>query len=201
MSFHLLNLVGILFKSLSESPCKKVDLVWISIPLLLSFFIHPELIKLLSITLKGAWTISKSKKSFFHEQGCYPHQLEFDHKGIIVGSIGDLIGPVAFSSLCANEKLIKSDIGLKISKAFEESKKWVQNSDSKIVAESVKSYFPNFDTTSISNAVKDYQDLGTWNKGINISDEEYNKAQEVFKFSNLISKDYKIEDAVLYAEE
>ena len=144
---------------------------------------------------------SKSKKSFFHEQGCYPHQLEFDHKGIIVGSIGDLIGPVAFSSLCANEKLIKSDIGLKISKAFEESKKWVQNSDSKIVAESVKSYFPNFDTTSISNAVKDYQDLGTWNKGINISDEEYNKAQEVFKFSNLISKDYKIEDAVLYAEE
>ena len=43
--------------------------------------------------------------------------------------------------------------------------------------------------------------LGTWNKGINISDEEYNKAQEVFKFSNLISKDYKIEDAVLYAEE
>ena len=29
----------------------------------------------------------------------------------------------------------------------------------------------------------------------------YNKAQEVFKFSNLISKDYKIEDAVLYAEE
>ena len=145
--------------------------------------------------------ISKSKKSFFHEQGCYPHQLEFDHKGIIVGSIGDLIGPVTFSSLCANEKLIKSDIGLKISKAFEESKKWVQNSDSKIVAESVKSYFPNFDTTSISNAVKDYQDLGTWNKGINISDEEYNKAQEVFKFSNLISKDYKIEDAVLYAEE
>ena len=106
-----------------------------------------------------------------------------------------------FSSLCANEKLIKSDIGLKISKAFEESKKWVQNSDSKIVAESVKSYFPNFDTTSISNAVKDYQDLGTWNKGINISDEEYNKAQEVFKFSNLISKDYKIEDAVLYTEE
>ena len=48
---------------------------------------------------------------------------------------------------------------MKISKAFEESKKWVQNSDSKIVAESVKSYFPNFDTTSISNAVKDYQNL------------------------------------------
>ena len=77
----------------------------------------------------------------------------------------------------------------------------VQNSDSIIVSESVKSYFPNFDTTCISNADKDYQNLGTWNKGINISDEEYKKAQEVFKFSNLISKDYKIEDAVLYAEE
>ena len=144
---------------------------------------------------------SNIQNGFFHEQGSYPHQLEYDNKGKIVGSIGDLIGPVAFSSLCAEEKLIKSDIGLRISKAFEESKKWVQNSDSKVVAESVKDYFPNFNTTSISNAVKDYQNLGTWNKGINISDEEYFKALEVFKFSNLISKDYKIEDAVLYAEE
>ena len=53
----------------------------------------------------------------------------------------------------------------------------------------------------ISNAVKDYQELGTWNSDIRISDIEYQKALEVFEFSNLISKKYSKEEVVLYAED
>ena len=144
---------------------------------------------------------SQGNSGFFHEQGSYPHQLQLDGHGKIVASIGDIIGPVAFSTLCAEEKTIKSDIGKKISDAFKKSKKWVQNSDSMDVAKSVHSYFNDFELDSVSNAIKDYQKLGTWDSDTKISDIEYQKAIEVFQFSNLISKNYSKDDVVLYSED
>ena len=144
---------------------------------------------------------SKEKFGFFHEQGSYPHQLEKDGHGKIVASVGEVIGPVAFSSLCADEKLIKSDTGKKISLAFDKSKKWVQNSNPIDIAKSVHSYFEDFDLESVANAIKDYQKLGTWNSDIKINDSEYQKALEVFEFSNLISKKYSKEDVILYPED
>ncbi|MBA47044.1 MAG: hypothetical protein CL893_03045 [Dehalococcoidia bacterium] len=144
---------------------------------------------------------SIESSGFFHEQGSYPHQLELEGHGKIVASIGEIIGPVAFSTLCADEKLINSDLGKKISNAFKKSKKWVQNSEPMVVAKSVHSFFKDFDINSISNAISDYQNLGTWNSGIKIGDIEYKKALEVFKFSNLISKNHSKNDVVLYSGE
>tara|TARA_B100001250_G_scaffold414607_1_gene454525 strand:+ start:32502 stop:33389 length:888 start_codon:yes stop_codon:yes gene_type:complete len=144
---------------------------------------------------------TREDTGFFHEQGSYPHQLEIDGHGKIIASIGEIIGPVAFSTLCAEEKLIKSETGKKITLAFEKSKKWVQNTDPKEVANSVHSYFKDFQLDSISNAIKDYQNLGNWNSDIEISDLEYEKAQEVFQFSNLISKNYSKDKVVLYSKD
>lgn len=144
---------------------------------------------------------SQGNSGFFHEQGSYPHQLELDGHGKIVASIGKIIGPVAFSTLCAEEEFIKSDIGKKISDAFEKSKKWVQSSDSMTVAKSVHSYFKDFDLASISNAIRDYQKLGTWDSDIKISDIEYEKAIEVFQYSKLISKNHSKDNVVLYSED
>jgi len=143
----------------------------------------------------------EDKSGFFHEQGCYPHQLEIDGHGKIVASIGEIIGPVAFSSLCAEEKLIQSETGKKISLAFDKSKKWVQNSNPKDVAKSIYSYFNEFDIESVTNAVRDYQKLGTWKSSIKISDKEYEKTLEIFEFSNLITKKYSKNDVILYPED
>ena len=38
---------------------------------------------------------------YFHEQGAFPQQLEHEGIGHIVGSIGEIVGPTAFSSLVA----------------------------------------------------------------------------------------------------
>ena len=54
---------------------------------------------------------------FFHEQGAYPQQLEYENKGKILGSVGQVIGPVAFSSLICNWDWVRSDIYYKFIEA------------------------------------------------------------------------------------
>ena len=85
-----------------------------------------------------------SSDAFFHEQGAYPHQLSLENQGEIVASVGEQIGPVAFSSLCAEKEWINSDKGKKFSKAFEKSKKWVNTANPDDIAKTVKIYFPDF---------------------------------------------------------
>ena len=140
-----------------------------------------------------------SSDAFFHEQGAYPHQLSLENQGEIVASVGEQIGPVAFSSLCAEKEWINSDKGKKFSKAFEKSKKWVNTANPDDIAKTVKIYFPDFEEKSISAAIKDYQELKTWDSNIEVSKDEYEKALEVFHHSKLISKDHNINDVVEYA--
>ena len=64
----------------------------------------------------------EENNAFFHEQGSYPHQLNIEGHGKIVASIGEIIGPVAFSSLCAEEKWIKSETGKIMTNKEEQTK-------------------------------------------------------------------------------
>ena len=141
----------------------------------------------------------KEKKGFFHEQGAYPHELGRENQGKIIKSIGEIIGPVAFSSLCAEEKWIKSEDGKKVSRAFEKAKKWVNTSDPIDIGKLIKNHFETFSLESITEAIKDYQVLKTWDSGIEISDQEYDKSLDVFEHSQLISKRYPMNKVVIYS--
>ena len=110
-----------------------------------------------------------------------------------------MIGPVAFSSLCAEKKWINSTDGKKFSQAFENSKKWVNSTNPNEVAKTVKRYFPDFSIEAISGAINDYQNLRTWESSIEVSNKEYEKALEVFHYSNLITEDHNINNVVEYA--
>tara|TARA_B110000438_G_scaffold121890_1_gene119011 strand:+ start:3031 stop:3912 length:882 start_codon:yes stop_codon:yes gene_type:complete len=175
---------------------------------MLSFALSKKNISILKIPNVSNKTLStpemiskykKEKKGFLHEQGSYPHQLSIENQGKIVKSIGEIIGPVAFSSLCAEEKWIKSEQGIKFSRAFEKAKKWVNTSDPNIVGKLIKSHFEGFSLESISKAIQDYQMLRTWDSGIEISKEEYDTSLDVFEHSKLISKRYSIDDVVSYS--
>ncbi|MDG2101722.1 MAG: hypothetical protein P8K05_05215 [Dehalococcoidia bacterium] len=141
----------------------------------------------------------KEKKGFFHEQGSYPHELSRENQGKIIKSIGEIIGPVAFSSLCAEKEWIKSQEGMKFSRAFEKAKKWVNTSDPIDIGKLIKNHFENFSLESVTKAIKDYQILKTWESGIEISQEEYDKSLDVFEHSKIISKRYSINDVVMYS--
>ena len=133
---------------------------------------------------------------FFHEQGAYPQQLEYENKGKILGSVGQVIGPVAFSSLICNWDWVRSDIYYKFIEAYAKAREWVNTAEPFEVAEIESDYFPNISIESISKAIEFYQKLGTWDKDIKIEPELYEKALDVFEFSNLIKSRYDYDDVV-----
>ena len=133
---------------------------------------------------------------FFHEQGAYPQQLEYENKGKILGSVGQVIGPVAFSSLICSLDWVRTDIYYKFIEAYAKAREWVNTAEPFEVAEIEKDYFPNISIESISKAIEFYQKLGTWDKDIKIEPELYEKALDVFEFSNLIKSRYDYDDVV-----
>ena len=133
---------------------------------------------------------------FFHEQGAYPQQLEYENKGKILGSVGQVIGPVAFSSLICSWDWVRSDIYYKFIEAYAKAREWVNTAEPFEVAEIERDYFPNISIESISKAIEFYQKLGTWDKDIIIEPELYEKALDVFEFSDLIKSRYDYDDVV-----
>ena len=133
---------------------------------------------------------------FFHEQGAYPQQLEYENKGKILGSVGQVIGQVAFSSLICSWDWVRTDIYYKFIEAYAKAREWVNTAEPFEVAEIERDYFPNISIESISKAIEFYQKLGTWDKDIKIEPELYEKALDVFEFSNLIKSRYDYDDVV-----
>ncbi len=133
---------------------------------------------------------------FFHEQGAFPQQLEYEGKGFILTSVGKSIGPVAFSSLVCRNNWLNTDEAAAFSKAYTASRKWVNTAKPEEIAYVEKEYFPDMDVESISKAIDFYQKLGTWSGEIAIEKDLYEKALDVFEFSNLISKRHPYDEVV-----
>ena len=47
---------------------------------------------------------------YVHQQGPFPQQLEKEGLGYVVASVGETIGPVAFSSLCATREWLETEM-------------------------------------------------------------------------------------------
>ena len=97
---------------------------------------------------------------YFHEQGAYPQQLEHEGVASIVASVGEAVGPVAFSSLVARHEWLETDDAKRFTAAYRASREWVNTADPARVAKAEASFFPDMATEAVAEAVKYYQDLG-----------------------------------------
>ncbi len=134
---------------------------------------------------------------YFHEQGAFPQQLEHDGQGHIVASVGEAVGPVAFSSLVGRWDWLESDDAKRFAAAFKSSREWVNTADPVEVAKAEASFFPDMAETAIASAVAAYQKLGTWSGGIAIEKELYEAALDVFEHSNMVGSRHSYDDVVV----
>ena len=79
---------------------------------------------------------------YFHEQGAYPQQLEHEGVASIVASVGEAVGPVAFSSLVARHEWLETDDAKRFTAAYRASRQWVNTADPAEVARAEASFFP-----------------------------------------------------------
>lgn len=134
---------------------------------------------------------------YVHLQGPAPQQLERDGAGHIVASVGEAIGPVAFSSLCATRAWLETDMAAAFVRAYARARPWVDQTPAQEVARREAPFFPGVDQEALAAAILAYQRLGTWRPPLEITREAFEVTLDVFAHSGLISERHAYESVVV----
>ncbi len=137
------------------------------------------------------------KGDYFHEQAPYPQQLEADGHAHIVASVGEVIGPVAFSSLAATPAWLARPEAKTFLRAYRAARAWTHTALASEVAAAVRSFFPDIHPDALVRAVAYYQKLGCWGGGLPIERSEYETALDVFAHSGLVAQRHAYEQVVI----
>jgi NitT/TauT family transport system substrate-binding protein len=135
---------------------------------------------------------------YVHLQGPAPQQLEKDGVGYVVASVGEAIGPVAFSSLCSTRTWLASDMALAFMRAYRKAQVWVLETPAAEIAKVEAPYFEGIDTDVLERTIAYYQGLGNWASTPEIPRDAYEVALDVFAHSGLITRRHPY-DAVIVA--
>jgi NitT/TauT family transport system substrate-binding protein len=133
---------------------------------------------------------------YFHEQAPYPQQLEREGLAQVVASVGEAIGPVAFSSLAASPAWLAGPDAQRFMRAYRKSRAWVHSAPPDEVAAVEQSFFPDIHREALIAAIVCYQRLGCWDGDVGIDRSHYETALDVFAHSRLISRRHPYDQVV-----
>ena len=148
-----------------------------------------------SESMIAAW--HQGQGDYFHEQGPYPQQLEHEQVAHIVASVGEVIGPVAFSSLTATRQWLQRPEATRFMRAYRKAREWVNTASAAEVARAEQSFFPQVDQRALTATIAFYQQLGNWSPPVTISRAAYETALDVFLHSQLITRRHPYEQVVV----
>jgi NitT/TauT family transport system substrate-binding protein len=141
-------------------------------------------------------TFRKGEGDYVHQQGPAPQQLEHDGVGHVVASVGEAIGPCAFSSLAATREWLKTDMARRFMRAYRKARAWLIATPPAEVADAEASFFPEIDRGVLASTIAAYQKLGCWTPHVEITRPAFDATLDVFQHSKLITKRHRYEDVV-----
>lgn len=125
---------------------------------------------------------------YVHLQGPAPQRLEADGVGHVVASVGEAIGPVAFSSLCARRDFVETDMARAFTAAYAKARAWARETPPERVAETEADYFEDVAREVLTRTIAAYQRLGCWSGSLEIPRDAYEVSLDVFEHSGLITR-------------
>ena len=136
---------------------------------------------------------------YVHQQGPAPQQLEADGIGHVVAAVGDAVGPVAFSSLCASREWLKSEMAPAFMRAYKKAQAYVLKAPAEEIAvrEFEANFFPGINQDVLCSTVSAYQQLGCWENESVISKASYENLLDVFMASGAISQRHDYDKAIV----
>jgi NitT/TauT family transport system substrate-binding protein len=138
----------------------------------------------------------KGQGDYIHQQGPAPQQLEHDGVGHVVASVGEAIGPVAFSSLAATPAWLRTDAAGRFMRAYRKARAWLISTPADRVAEAEASFFPDIARPVLTATIAFYQALGCWPPHAEITRPAFEVALDVFQHAGLITRRHRYEDVV-----
>ena len=118
---------------------------------------------------------------YFHEQGAYPQQLAHEGVAHVVASVGEAVGPIAFSSLVARRDWLATDDARRFTAAYTAARRWVHTADPEEVARAEADFFPDMAPAAVTEAIRTYQRLEAWSGDIPVEPALYEAALDAFE--------------------
>ena len=133
---------------------------------------------------------------YVHQQGPGPQQLEHDRVGHVVASVGQAIGPVAFSSLAATRAWLQTDMARRFMRAYRKTRAWLLATPAGDVAKAEAAFLPEIHPAVLTATIGYYQKLGCWTPHVEITRPAFEVALDVFQHSGLITRRHRYENVV-----
>jgi NitT/TauT family transport system substrate-binding protein len=171
-----------------------------------NYGMHQQGIALSELEVIDAGDVDAIEKAFrdgradyVHMQGPAPQQMEKDGIAFVVAMVGDAVGPVAFSSLCARREWLETEAARAFVRAYQQSLNYVVSAPAAELAakEQEAGFFPEIDHRVLSDTIKAYQQLGCWQAEMEISPASYEKLLDVFLYNGAIHQRYDYHDAIV----
>jgi NitT/TauT family transport system substrate-binding protein len=138
--------------------------------------------------MEGAFRAGQG--DYVHLQAPAPHQIAQGGKGFVVVSVGRSMPEVAFSSLCASAEFLESDRARAFLQAYGRARKWVREAPPAEIAACEVNFFPGTDPSVLAKAIEEYQGLGCWEGGLEIPEDLYEQALNVFEHAGEVRARY-----------
>jgi len=135
--------------------------------------------------------------AFVHQQGPAPQQLEADGLGYRVASVGEVLGPIAFSSLCATREWLETDMALAFMHAYRQAMQRLLEISAAEVAKVIGEFLPGIATDVLVRTIDDYKRLDTWSEDVTIKPDSYQTLLKVFLHSGYITREHPFEQCVV----
>jgi NitT/TauT family transport system substrate-binding protein len=133
---------------------------------------------------------------YVHQQGPAPQQLEHDRVGHVVASVGQAIGPCAFSSLAATTAWLGTDMARRFMRAYRRARQWLIATPAAQVAEAEAAFFPEIAPAVLASTIAYYQTLGCWTPHVEITRQAFETTLDVFQHVRSITRRHRYEDAI-----
>jgi len=134
---------------------------------------------------------------FCHLQGPAAQGLEADGLGYVVGSVGQCLPMLSFSSLTARREYLMTSAAGAFMKGYREAISWLMTASAGEVASVLLPHFEKISIELLTASIKAYQDLGCWTDDPSIPEEQYDQSLEVFMAAGAISNKYLYRDVVV----
>lgn len=125
--------------------------------------------------------------------------------GYIVASVGAEAGEIPYTAYFAKKSYIAKNEELiqNFTDAIYKGQKWTQEHSAKEIAELIKDFFPSTDVKMLENSIQRYKDIDAWNKTPVLTEEAFNKLQDVIEEAGEVEKRADYEKVVnnKYAEQ
>ena len=110
--------------------------------------------------------------------------------GYIVASVGAEAGEIPYTAYFAKKRYIAKNEELiqNFTDAIYKGQKWTQEHSAKEIAELIKDFFPSTDVKMLENSIQRYKDIDAWNKTPVLTEEAFNKLQDVIEEAGELEK-------------